>query len=122
MTETMTTEIGIEICDLIGSEYGVLEEDAQRVCDALVTALQEGRKVVLSFAGIVILTTPFVRALIGDLYERFSPAQLQASLRLENISPDNATVFKFVADDIKLRRQNPQAYDAARAYALESAS
>lgn len=111
----------IEIRDIIGSEYAVLEEDGQRVHDAILEVLGNGDHAALSFAGIAFPTTPFVRAVIGDLYEQFSEALLRDSLSLENISPDNAKVFKFVVEDIKLRLNDPQSYDDARAYALELA-
>ena len=111
----------IEIRNIIGSEYAVLEEDGQRVHDAILRTLENGDHAALSFTGIAFPTTPFIRAVIGDLYQQFSEDCLRASLSLENISPDNAKVFKFVVEDIKLRLKDPQCYDDARAYALELA-
>lgn len=99
----------------------VLEEDGMRIHDAILATLQDGQAIALSFDGVAFLTSPFIRALIGDLYEQFSQEHLRASLSLENISRDNSKIFKFVVEDVKLRLQNPQAYDDARAFALELA-
>ena len=115
------TTTQIEISEIIGTEYGVAEEDGALVHDVIVTALQSREKIVLSFAKVAMLTTPFIRAIIGDLYERFSEQQVQSSLTVENISSDNAAVLKFVIEDIKLRLRDSQAYDNARDHALELA-
>ena len=115
------TTTQIEISEIIGTEYGVAEEDGALVHDAIVAALLGSEKSVLSFAKVAMLTTPFIRAIIGDLYERFSEQQLRSALTIENISSDNAAVLKFVIEDIKLRLHDSQAYDNARDYALELA-
>ena len=110
----------IQIREVAGSEFCVAQEDGERLHDVIVAALEQGT-VALSLEDVAMLTTPFIRAAIGEMYSRFSEERLQSSLSLENISSDNLAVFKFVVDDIKRRLRDPESYDRSRRHALELA-
>lgn len=110
----------IEITQVIDSEYSILEEDGALVADLVVRALRAGEAIALSFRGVEMLTTPFIRALIAPLLQEFS-SDINTQLSMTEIGAGDLARIKFVIDDMKLRLRNPESYDRARQHALESA-
>jgi hypothetical protein len=111
----------IEVAQAAGSEHCILEEDGARVADAVAAVVITGTVAELSFAGVEMLTTPFIRSLFGPLLEQFSSEQLNTQLQMTGMAAGDRARVKFVIDDLKLRLRDPQAYDRARQHALELA-
>ncbi len=111
----------IEITQTIGSEYSITEEDGALVAELVAAALHTGGEVALSFRGVEMLTTPFIRALVAPLLQHFSSEELRVRFEMTDISTGDLARVKFVIDDIKLRLRDPETYDRARQQALEIA-
>lgn len=116
----MNREI-ISVSDFVGSAFCVDETDGERLGRELIAALSQSRAIQLSFAGVEMLSTPFCRVSIGELYYQFSEEEVRSLLSLSDISPDNKVLLKFVIDAIKQRLRDPDSYDQARLSALEFA-
>jgi len=111
----------LEVTHIAGDGHCILEEDGARVAAEVGTALRAGQSVALSFRGVEMLTTSFIRALFLPLLEQFSAGELNAQLHIADAEPGDTKRIKFVIDDLKLRLRDPEAYDRAREHALELA-
>ena len=111
----------LEVTHITGNEHCILEEDGAHVADAVVAALQQEQSVALSFRGVRMLTTPFIRALFLPLLQGFSPEQLNQQFQITDAAAGDLARIRFVTNDLKLRLSDPEAYDRARERALELA-
>lgn len=111
----------IEIVQLIGSEYSITEEDGALVANEVVAVLQRGDDVALSFQEVEMMTTPFIRALVAPLLEGFLDKEPYARFTMTKIGAGDLARIKFVINDMELRLRDPENYDRARQFALESA-
>lgn len=97
-----TAPLKLGITEVVGSSICVSIEDGTKLHDAIVAALDQGRPVALSFAGVGRLTTAFLNAAIGQLYNEYDEARVRAGL----LPPTNATqeqlsLLKRVVDNAK---------------------
>jgi len=77
----------IVLAKAVGSPFCVSIEDGAAVHEAIITAVERGEKVVLSFAGVSRLTTAFLNAAVGQLYDDFDEARVREFL----LPPQDAT-------------------------------
>ncbi len=77
----------INFSKVVGSPYCVSIEDGGKAHDAVVEALEGGARVEISFEGITRLTTAFLNAAVGQLYDDYTEEQLKSLL----LPPINAT-------------------------------
>jgi len=61
----------IQIASLVGSNLCIASDDGEKVHDAIVAALRNGKKVRLSFEGVEDLTSAFLNTAVGQLYGEF---------------------------------------------------
>jgi hypothetical protein len=94
--------VQLRITEIIGSSICVSVEDATRLHDAIVDSFKRGDAVSLSFAGIGRLTTAFLNAAIGQLYNEYSEDQVRAQLLPpRDATPVQLELLKKVVDNAK---------------------
>jgi hypothetical protein len=88
----------IKVFEEIGGDAAVSSEDGDRIFSKLNKALQTQTPITLDFKNITLITSAFLNAAIGQLYHTYTSDQLNAHLKLENLSPEDlATMRKVVA-------------------------
>lgn len=83
----MTESIFIRVVDIIGGPRAVDVADGEKVFAKLLPAIQEGRKVRLSFEGITMVITAFFNAAIGKLYGALAEEQVDKMLDVQDLLP-----------------------------------
>ncbi len=109
----MQEEITISVFEVMGSALCVASGDGQKVYDRLTMALQEPRKVALSFQNVSTLTPAFLNAAIGQLYGKFSEQKIRASLKVQDMQSDDRALLKRVMDTAKEYFRDPERFDQA---------
>jgi STAS-like domain of unknown function (DUF4325) len=84
----MTEPIFICVCEIVGGSLCVATEDGDRVRQRITPALREGRRVLLSFAGVEMLIPAFLSSAIGQLYGQFPEDQVDGLVECRDL-PDN---------------------------------
>ncbi len=101
-------EINISVFNTVGNRFCVESDDGQNVYNLIQKALQEGKKVKLSFQNIEMLTSAFLNTAIGQLYRDFSEDKIKNSLTVEYLSPEDKVLFKRVTTTAKLYYKDPE--------------
>ncbi len=109
----MQEEITISVFEVVGSDLCVASGDGQKVYDRLAIALQEIRKVSLSFQNVSTLTSAFLNAAIGQLYGKFSEEKIRTLLKVQDMQPDDMALLKRVVDTAKEYFRDPERFDQA---------
>ena len=107
----MSEDIKISVFGIVGRPLCVASDDGQKVYERLNTALEAGRKVVLSFHNVTTLTSAFLNAAIGQLYGTFSEEHIRNLLRVEDMDQDDLALLKRVVDNAKLYFKDPKRFD-----------
>ncbi len=98
----MASTHSLRITEVVGSSICVSIEDGTRLHDEIVAAFSRGEAVTLSFDGVGRLTTAFLNAAVGQLYNEYNPEQLRALLHPPvAASPDQLGLLKKVVDNAK---------------------
>lgn len=79
----------INIFDVVGGKAAVSTEDGERLFETIIAFLEKGFEVVLDFANIETLITPFLNAAIGQLYSKYDSPFLREHLKVNNLSPED---------------------------------
>lgn len=109
----MSEDIRISMFEIVGSPFCVASDDGQKIYKHLDAALRANRDVVLSFHNVTALTSVFLTAAIGELYETFSEEKIHALLKIEDAEPDDLALLERVAHDSKLYFKDPQRFNQA---------
>ena len=107
------TAVSIEVANIIGDVYAIEATEGQKVFSMIKKALEENKKVVLSFLNIKILTTAFLNTAIGELYNDkigFSEESIRENLKIENLNESGIVMLKRVVETAKLRYNDPDFY------------
>jgi hypothetical protein len=100
--------IVVGIYSIVGDALCVSAEDGEKVFDRLSDALQEGKKVTISFLNVEMLTSAFLNTAIGKLYGIFDEQKIKASLSVVDIKKEDRMLIKRVTDTAKLYYKYPQ--------------
>lgn len=100
-------EVKINIFSIVGQKDCTLPEDGDKVFTSIERALQEDKKVLISFKNVEKLTTAFLNNAIGKLYGTFAEDKIKQSLSLENISESGKVRLKRVVANAKNYFKNP---------------
>jgi hypothetical protein len=103
--------INIQVANIIGNLYAVEAEEGQKVYELIKKAIEENRKVLLSFLNIEMMTTAFLNTAIGQLYNDFSEEKIKENLSAENISDSGIAILKRVVDTAKLFYNDPDTFN-----------
>ncbi|MDA3884244.1 MAG: STAS-like domain-containing protein [Candidatus Delongbacteria bacterium] len=93
--------IELKIYNIVGSQLCVEAEDGQKVYDFIKKGLNEGKRIVLSFQNVEMITTAFLNTAVGQLYRDYPEEQIKSSLEVINLEPDDAQRIKRVTDTAK---------------------
>lgn len=81
----MSKAVKISLFEVRGRPFCVASSDGEKVYDLIAKALEEDRKVVVSFRNITTLTTAFLTAAVGYLYQAFSEEKIHGLLTFVDI-------------------------------------
>ncbi len=74
--------MNISVKDLIGSEIAVDAEDGDKVRARIREGLDRGETVTVSLRGLKHVITLFLNSAVGQLYETYKPALIDAKVRI----------------------------------------
>ena len=109
----MSTTEKINIVSTIGNNICVAAEDGQKVYDAIFKGLQEGKNIEISFKGIEDLTSLFLNAAIGQLYNEFEDDELKKRLSVIDTSPQDLETLKRSVERAKEYFKDPERFHSA---------
>jgi Icc-related predicted phosphoesterase len=101
-------EIIISVFNTVGNTFCVEADDGQKLYDLIKMALQEGKKVKLSFQNVEMLTSAFLNIAIGQLYRDFEEDKIKKSLSVEHLCLEDKTLLKRVTSTAKLYYKDPE--------------
>ena len=79
----------INIFDVVGGKMAASTEDGDRLFGTISAFLEKDFEVVLDFANIDTLITPFLNAGIGQLYSKYDSPFLREHLSVNNLTPED---------------------------------
>jgi hypothetical protein len=91
----------INIYGLIGGPSAVATEDGEKLFSRLLNVLTHNAVVILDFQNIDALTSTFLNAAVGQLYNKFDSPFLQTHLKVINISQEDMELLKRVVERAK---------------------
>ena len=83
----MAHPVQLRTIDLIGKRRAISEADGELVFTAVHPLLKAGTPVTLSFSGIQMVIAAFATAAIGKLYRDISTCEIEALLKVSDLSP-----------------------------------
>ena len=95
-------EIKINIFELIDSTAAVSSEDGEMLYKKTAELLkQDDIKTVLDFINVTIITSAFLNAAIGQLYNKYDSPFLKKRLKIENMEQEDLALLKKVVERAK---------------------
>lgn len=83
----MASQVSVKVADIVGSPNCVDTQDGQAVHDTIATHLENKQSIAISFEGVERVTTAFLNAAIGQLYNEFTEDQIRQGIRFVNFTP-----------------------------------
>lgn len=99
------------VADIIGIDTAVSTDDGEKVFQLIDPLLKSDTAVELDFNGISIMTTAFLNAAIGQLYNTYTSEQLNKNLALKNVSPENKRRLVQVIERAKVYFANKRGFE-----------
>lgn len=99
-------EIVLNIINIVGDSFCVEVEDGQRVFEVVKKAIDENRKVKISFKNVEILTSAFLNMAIGQLYGNYDEDIIRGKLSVIEINQEDKNLLKRVVDTAKIYYKN----------------
>ena len=95
-------EIKINIFEQIGSSAAVSSEDGETLHGRIVKGLAEKDVIIiLDFANIELITSTFLNASIGQLYNKYDSPFLRERLKVANLAKEDLELLKKVIERAK---------------------
>lgn len=101
----------IRVIDEIGGDFAVTTDDGDKIFIMLDENFQKGIITTLDFSGVIILTTAFLNAAIGQLYSKYTGEEISPMLKLVNVAEEDKILFKKVADRAKEYFANKDSFE-----------
>lgn len=95
----------VDVISLVG-DFCVIPDDGYTVCDAVLEGLTTGDEVEICFSGVVQLTSSFLNAAVGSLYQSLPHDLVDEKLKCTGLA-------KVDEDLLKLVRQNAKRFYSA---------
>ena len=115
----MTKPTLVKIASVVGSGICVAAEDGEKVYQVIHESLERGENVTLSFKGIEDLTSVFLNAAIGPLYNEYSEEFLRAHMNPpKDASQQDLDTLKRCVVRAKEYYKNPERFQSAEAGVL----
>ena len=103
----------IQVSELIGKEFCVSSEDAQKLFDYLKDAVNREEQITVSFKGISVIVSVFLNVAIGQLYGCFSETRIKAYITIKDLESDDEELLHRVIENAKEYYANSKQYDEA---------
>lgn len=100
----------LKIRDYTALDIAVSSEEGDKIASLIRSSLEQYKKVILDFSNVELLTSAFLNAAIGQLYQDFSSDELAARLVLSNVNPEDLPLFKKVTDRAKEYFKDTQSF------------
>jgi len=95
-------DIRISIFELIASSAAVSSEDGEALYQRITKGLkEEGIRIILDFMNIELITSTFLNAGIGQLYNKYDSPFLKERLKVENMATEDLELLKKVVERAK---------------------
>jgi hypothetical protein len=104
-------EVKVIIIDVVKSPICVASEDGQILHNNIAEKIDAGIKVSISFAGVERITTAFLNAAIGQLYNEFEESKIRAYMAVVDATPRHLSLLKSVVDRAKEYFSDPEFYN-----------
>ena len=112
-------EIKLNIFEQIGSSAAVSSEDGEILYGRIVKGLAENNvKIALDFTNIELITSTFLNAAIGQLYNKYDSPLLRERLKVENMEKEDLELLKKVVERAKEYFKDKARMDASIKEAL----
>ena len=109
----MSTTEKIDIVSIIENDICVSAEDGEKVYRLILEALHQDKNVQISFKGIEDLTSLFLNAAIGQLYNEFEDDELKKRLSVTDASPQDLDTLKRSVERAKEYFKDPERFHSA---------
>lgn len=103
--------ITINVKEKINSPSALTREQGQIIYDDIISSFSKGDSVILDFADIESLITPFLNVAIGKLYEDYSSEELKQLLDIQNFPPEKVSSFNVVTANAKRFYANRDSFE-----------
>lgn len=103
-------DIKIGLYQVLGKSELTFEHEGQVIYPLIAEAFNQGKKVVVSFDNVQLITWSFVTKAIGQLYEHFSESQIQSCLELVDITEEDLEFVYHVMETKKKFLINPEKF------------
>ncbi len=110
------SDIKISLYGVLGKFELTFEHEGQVIYPLIAEAFTQGRKVVVSFENVQLITWSFVTKAIGQLYEHFSESQIQSCLQLVDISEEDLEFVHHVIQVKKDYLRDPETFNRELTY------
>ena len=97
----------VDIFNIVGSEHCIEATDGEKVFKIIKKGLENGKKIIISFNNIDMITTAFLNSAIGQLYGVFDEDFIKKNISVENLKPIDKIKLKRVTDTAKAFYNNP---------------
>lgn len=104
-------ELHINVFNVVGNAICVEADDGNKVFSHISTALKAGKKVILSFQNVDMLTSAFLNTAIGQLYRDFSEKEIRDTLSVIQLEGTDRALLKRVVDTAKLFYKDPDSLE-----------
>ncbi len=107
----MCNKIGINIAEKLGAKSAVSTDSGKYICNLIIKVIEKGGLVELNFAGVGLLTSAFLNAAIGQLYNKYDSPTLQEKLSVVNMDSDDKYTLSLVIKRAKEYFANTEAFE-----------
>lgn len=113
-------EIRINVFELISSSAAVSSEDGEMLYRRIIKGLKEKDIIILlNFANIDLITSTFLNAAIGQLYNDYGSPFLRERLKVKNMAPEDLELLKKVVERAKEYFKDKEKIEASIRDAIE---
>lgn len=106
------SERRVVLVQVVDSPFCVAIDDGQRVHSEIAGVLDDGQIAVVSFLGVKRLTTAFLNAAIGQLYNEYEEASVRERMRVVDANQQDLALLKKVVDNAKAFFADPRRGEA----------
>jgi hypothetical protein len=112
--------IEIDIYSIIGNNFCVSMDDGKKVIDKIIKTLDDGNRVEISFKNIDLMTSAFLNAAIGDLFENFTEDKINELIKFKDIQEDDSTLLNRVIETAKFYYKDKERFNNIVSKSLET--
>jgi hypothetical protein len=115
----MTEPVFISVREIVDAARCIATDDGHRVRERITPSLREGRRIVLSFAGVEMVIAAFLSSAIGQLYGEFPEAQVDSLVVVQDLPEGIHPIIESSRCWAKAYYRDPVAYESAIQEALD---